>query len=646
MHPIETGKISQIEETKKFMIYRLRTLAVIATLVLAFMATIAQPRAVLAAAPRQDDALTELAGTYVSESFAAGDDSSPQYILTLVDDGRAELITSKPQTGEISLEEGEWSVEDDALTLTIIGDYVEVYDEPVEVVFEIQEGVLLAVEFDAEIFGDEGFTLLSESAADSMTGEETAAPEKGSLTFQSEVLPAADTPGRQITLVVTEDGEVTWSTDYMNGEPPIVELGTWESNDEDETVAITLTGREDEEYDEPVVITFALGEEAALEAVEYDESLFGSDGLTLYLVDDEAGAMAEDLLEDEATNESSGDPSGVYVSNILPAASSPGRVILLILYPDGSVQSGVYFLNNEEPISEVGEWVDNGDGSLAVTITGTSDEQYDKPNEMAFVWDGVSLVSGDLVFQKLEETETTVEPTPVAFYMSDVLPAASSPGRQMSLVFYDDGSAEMTTDYMNEEPPIVELGEWSGNDDDTVTLTLTGRPDRAYDPPVAITFEIDGDQLISTEWDENLYGSEGLVLTEQPMEDLNQDSSTANEDAGAEVPDGAVAIFTAEDQPAASSPGINITLILFEDSTAAMISDYQNDEEPVNEYGEWTLNDDGTLTLTLLGADDGDYDRPVEIVFEQTEDGITAIEYDVSVYGDVGLNLQTQYLAE
>lgn len=92
-------------------------------------------------------------------------------------------------------------------------------------------------------------------------------------------LPAASSPGREIVLTLGEDGEATLSSDFLNGEPPIVEVGSWQL-DEAGTATVTLQGREELAYDAPVVMTFAR-EGDGLVAVAFDESRFGAAGLRL-----------------------------------------------------------------------------------------------------------------------------------------------------------------------------------------------------------------------------------------------------------------------------------------------------------------------------------------------------------------------------
>jgi hypothetical protein len=104
------------------------------------------------------------------------------------------------------------------------------------------------------------------------------------------VMPAASGGGtRVLSLRLFEDGSATWDTLFHNDEPPIEELGTWEDNG-DGTITVTITGREDRTYDEPNVVVFQSAE-GQLTAVEYDESMFGSEGLQLRSVVDIASGL-------------------------------------------------------------------------------------------------------------------------------------------------------------------------------------------------------------------------------------------------------------------------------------------------------------------------------------------------------------------
>jgi heat shock protein HslJ len=92
-------------------------------------------------------------------------------------------------------------------------------------------------------------------------------------------LPSASSPGRTIHLTLTDDKRVEMSTDYLNDRPAVTETGTWESLKGGD-ISVAITGRADQTYEKPEVITFRVSGEM-MEAVEYDREARGSDGLSL-----------------------------------------------------------------------------------------------------------------------------------------------------------------------------------------------------------------------------------------------------------------------------------------------------------------------------------------------------------------------------
>lgn len=92
-------------------------------------------------------------------------------------------------------------------------------------------------------------------------------------------LPAASSPGRIIHLTLTDDKRVEMSTDYLNDRPAVTETGTWESLKGGD-ISVAITGRADQIYQKPEVITFRVSGET-IEAVEYDREARGSEGLSL-----------------------------------------------------------------------------------------------------------------------------------------------------------------------------------------------------------------------------------------------------------------------------------------------------------------------------------------------------------------------------
>jgi heat shock protein HslJ/uncharacterized lipoprotein NlpE involved in copper resistance len=208
------------------------------------------------------------------------------------------------------------------------------------------------------------------------------------------------------------------------------------------------------------------------------------------------------------------------------------------------------------------------------------------------------------------------------------LPAASSPGRAITLTLANDGTVVMITDYQNDEAPTVELGSWVDNEDGTATVTLTGQEGSTYEVPVEIVFALDEGTLTATEYAQELFGTEGLTLEKQA-------ASIGN------APEAYVGSYGAS-LPAASNPARTITLTLEADGTVTMITDYQNGEAPIVEVGGWGVNDDGSATVTLTGQSDRTYEIPVEILFTLAGSTLTATDYDAAIYGTEGLILEKQ----
>jgi hypothetical protein len=91
--------------------------------------------------------------------------------------------------------------------------------------------------------------------------------------------------------------------------------------------------------------------------------------------------------------------------------------------------------------------------------------------------------------------------------------------------------------------------------------------------------------------------------------------------------------------PAASSPGLNITLTLNPDNSAEMISDYLNGQPALIEWGDWNASN-GSLTVTFTSING----RPQhnQIIFERQDGALVARQYDPMLYGDTGLTLNKQ----
>lgn len=239
-------------------------------------------------------------------------------------------------------------------------------------------------------------------------------------------LPAADTPGRDITVALDADGAVLVTSDYLNGQPPIVETGVWSANPSG-AVTVVLTAQGDQKYFEPHsylvglegdellvladggnVVRFArsTGEQAAAApSGEAAPSPTVTETMTSTLVVTSSTGVTSTAVVTDVTLTEAVTATGVlteeaglantYVA-LLPAASGGGtRLVALSLFQDGTAQLATEFASEEAPAVEVGTWVDNGDETFTLTLTGLEDRPYAKAQVVTFQRDGDFVQSID-----------------------------------------------------------------------------------------------------------------------------------------------------------------------------------------------------------------------------------------------------------
>jgi heat shock protein HslJ len=97
-------------------------------------------------------------------------------------------------------------------------------------------------------------------------------------------------------------------------------------------------------------------------------------------------------------------------------------------------------------------------------------------------------------------------PPPAGRYVA-ALPAADSPGRQLTLSLTPEGSASLTTDFKNGKPPIVESGTWGDAGAGRIALTLTRRGTRQLPAPDVLNLSVAGDTLTAIDLDQARWGS-------------------------------------------------------------------------------------------------------------------------------------------
>lgn len=457
------------------------------------------------AAPATQDAPADTTQVWVSNVYPAADAPGMLEMVVLYPNNAAEMVTIYLTKGAI-VETGTWEAGDDgAVALTLTGNADREYDEPVTMSFTraddmLSDGVFSYHLLD-EVTPEEMDAMTSGSAEATTAGDAAAAPEMGDLgrVWVSNVYPAADASGLITVLALYENGNMEQTSVYL-GKGAITEVGTWEE-DADGAVVVTATGTPDKEYSEPQATTYQhVG----------DTLVDGAFVLTLW----------PEVTPEEMS--AATDPSGTYATNVYPAADAAGYIAVLSLYANNNAEQTTIYLT-KGAISEVGVWAKELDGSITVTMTGTLEKEYDEPSPVSYLRDGDLLVDGAFVFFKLDEItpemmDALTVPAVTATYQSDTLPAADSPGRVITLTLFDDATLTMSTDFQNDEPAIEEVGTWEENADGTLTISLTGTPDGEYDQPDVLTFEKDGDQIVAVEYDEAMWGSEGLTLTEQPAE--------------------------------------------------------------------------------------------------------------------------------
>lgn len=90
------------------------------------------------------------------------------------------------------------------------------------------------------------------------------------------------------------------------------------------------------------------------------------------------------------------------------------------------------------------------------------------------------------------------------------LPAASSPGRTVTLALNPDMTARMTTDFQNAQPAIVDVGTWQANGQGMAEVTL--RREGQNLAPSTMTFRGDATSLRAVDFDQSVWGSSGLTF--------------------------------------------------------------------------------------------------------------------------------------
>lgn len=481
---------------------------------------------VLAAPPAQVDEHGEMQ-VWVSNVHPAADAPGMMEIIALYPNNNAERVTIYLTKGAI-VERGSWETNDDGgIDLTLTGNEEMEYQQPSSLrLFPFDNQltdfiltyhaltIVTPEEMDAMIEGamEDSDTANDDTANDDTTNDDTADIEADALVdvaglgeidkvWVSNVYPAADAAGLITVLALYANGNMEQTSIYLT-KGAVSEVGEWEVT-ADGAIVVTATGTMEESYTDPVTTTYMIDGAMLIDGA--------------FVLTEWSAFALDDMLARRD------DPSGTYVTNVYPAADAAGSIIVLTLYANNNAEQTTIYLT-KGAVTEVGVWEMEDDDSITVTITGTMEEAYEQESVTNYRYFGDMLQSGTLLFFRLAEiTPSTLDsmlaPEVASIFQTDILPAASTPGRIITLTLYTDETLTMSTDYLNDEAPIVEIGAWQKDDDGAITVFLVGREDLTYDEPVVIVFEIDDEgKMIAVEYDESLFGTEGLTLTEQPSE--------------------------------------------------------------------------------------------------------------------------------
>jgi uncharacterized lipoprotein NlpE involved in copper resistance len=445
--------------------------------------------------------------------------------------------------------------------------------------------------------------------------------------WASNLYPAADAPGMMEIVALYPNNAAEVVSIYLT-KGVIVENGSWEAGEEEGAVVVTLTGNNEIEYDQPATLSLAPVDDMLTDGI------FSYHALTV-VTPEEMDAMVEAAEAGEASPEADAaaavaadDFGSIWVSNVYPAADAAGLITVMALYANGAMEQTSIYLT-KDAISEVGVWEEDEDGAIAVSVTGTPEEEYAEPTTTTYTLQGDALINGAFalaLWPQVAPEEMMVAADPSGTYVSNVYPAADAAGYVTLLSLFANNNAEQTTVYLT-KGAVTEVGVWEKLDDGSIVVTLTGTPEEAYDEEVATTYDWSGEML-----------QDGAFLLFKLLEitPSMMDAATAPS---------VIALFESATLPAASSPGRIITLTLYDDETLTMSTDFLNDEAPIVEMGVWQEGDDGSITVTLTGKEDMEYDEPTVIVFAfDDENQLVAVEYDETLFGSEGLTLLEQPL--
>jgi heat shock protein HslJ len=117
-----------------------------------------------------------------------------------------------------------------------------------------------------------------------------------------------------------------------------------------------------------------------------------------------------------------------------------------------------------------------------------------------------------------KEIPCKVAPEDITGLYGAKLTAANTPDRMrmIRLKLSPGFRSELLTDNLDDEPAIIETGQWECKDGLKVTVTLTGRKDLAYEKPQVLVFTFNADSLTAVTYDHGIWGDEVPHLARNP----------------------------------------------------------------------------------------------------------------------------------
>ena len=341
-----------------------------------------------------------------------------------------------------------------------------------------------------------------------------------------------------------------------------------------------------------------------------------------------------------------------YESDVVATADGGEAYVYLYMYDDATFELEVDFQDGETPTLAYGDYEEDDDG-VYLTITGADNEDFpeDEFVELELLWDAddTLLLPGsadgllgeeDIILYPAEVEaaddtgDDTGEETGDDFsfeiggvYVSPMQPSEEegSDGIVYLLNLMEDGSASLNSDYLNLQAPIFEVGTWTDNGDNSVTIDITGTVDEDYEEAIVIETTVG-------EYGELIIGvpdSETGNISLYPLAILSYlEEDGTSEDIGSEESD--VYVYEAEVLFPDEEEATNVYMLLYDDGTVILT----DEEESTTLYGEWTFEEE-VLYVSITSDDETDFDEAVELEFEfNEEDALVATVYPVEVFGE------------